>query len=202
MVQSAQFKFAQVISNLFNPWVVPGFAFVVLAWTGRGMNALLLGLVILVAILFSTVTIYAYIYYLKQKGAIDSTDLVRREHRISPLTFAVMSYAVGYLLLTALSAPELIRGLMFCYATNTIAVLVITRSWKISLHTTGISAPLVVLTYAFGWRMLPFYALIPLVGSARIVMQRHNLLQVMAGAFLGITMTALQVYLFFNPYYV
>jgi membrane-associated phospholipid phosphatase len=72
----------------------------------------------------------------------------------------------------------------------------ITRRWKISIHTTGIAGPLVALTYQFGWMLLPLYILIPIVGLARVKMHRHTQLQVVAGGILGVAMTIVQLYYF------
>ena len=82
---------------------------------------------------------------------------------------------------------------MFCYATNTLLVLLITNWWKVSIHTTAISGPLIVFLYQFGSFIFPLLILIPLVGASRLVLKRHTLAQVIAGAAIGIFSTALQV---------
>ena len=125
------------IARIFNPLLSPVFAFTLLlalipiTTPDRDLRLIYW----LVSCLFSSGLIFAYISYLKYKRVIKSTELVDREHRISPLTFAVISYALGYLLLTVLSAPPIVCGLMFCYVTTGVLVLMITRRWKISMHT-------------------------------------------------------------------
>jgi membrane-associated phospholipid phosphatase len=188
-------KNARLVSEVFNPLINPIVTFLILA-LGEQEQSQNIFLNWIVAITFSSGLIFLYIGYLKQKRAIDSTELIIREQRISPLTFAVLSYALGFGVLTLLNAPWLMRGLMFCYATNTMAVLMITRRWKISIHTTGIAGPLVALTYQFGWMLLPLYILIPIVGLSRVKMHRHTNLQVLAGGILGVAMTIVQLYYF------
>jgi membrane-associated phospholipid phosphatase len=189
-------KNARLVSEVFNPLINPIVTFLVLALDGQEQPTSKIFLNWIVAITFASGLIFLYIGYLKQKRAIDSTELIIREQRISPLTFAVFSYALGFGILTLLNAPWLMRGLMFCYATNTMAVLMITRRWKISIHTTGIAGPLVALTYQFGWMLLPLYILIPIVGWSRVQMHRHTHLQVLAGGILGMAMTIVQLYYF------
>jgi membrane-associated phospholipid phosphatase len=189
-------KHARLVSEVFNPLINPIVTFLILAMGGPEQPTARIFLNWAVAITFASGLIFLYIAYLKQKRAIDSTELIIREQRISPLTFAVLSYALGFGVLTVLNAPWLMRGLMFCYATNTMVVLMITRRWKISIHTTGIAGPLVALTYQFGWMLLPLYILIPIVGLARVKMHRHTQLQVIAGGILGVTMTIVQLYYF------
>jgi membrane-associated phospholipid phosphatase len=189
-------KNARLVSEVFNPLINPIVTFLILALGDQEQRTQNIFLNWIVAITFASGLIFLYIAYLKQKRAIDSTELIIREQRISPLTFAVLSYALGFGVLTMLNAPWLMRGLMFCYATNTMVVLMITRRWKISIHTTGIAGPLVALTYQFGWMLLPLYILIPIVGLARVKMHRHTHLQVFAGGILGVVMTIVQLYYF------
>ena len=103
---------------------------------------------------------------------------------------------MGFFFLTLFGAPSIVRGLMFCYVTNTIVVLLITRRWKISIHTTAIANPLVAMVVHFGWMMAPILVLVPIVGLARVKMKRHDELQVVAGGLIGVVMTAVQLYFF------
>jgi membrane-associated phospholipid phosphatase len=94
----------------------------------------------------------------------------------------------------AVSAPIIIQALMFCYATNTLFVLLITVWWKVSVHTTAASGPLVALTYSFGSLVFPFYLIVPLVGLSRLILKKHTILQVIVGMLIGIIGTAVQVH--------
>jgi membrane-associated phospholipid phosphatase len=66
--------------------------------------------------------------------------------------------------------------------TNTLLVVLITNWWKVSVHTTAISGPLVALAYQFGSLVFPFFGLIPLVGVSRLILKRHTFAQVLVGA--------------------
>jgi hypothetical protein len=183
---------SQFISEFFSPLLVPLLTFMLLiSRYGDVLAPPQKILIFTVAAIFSSAGIYLYVYYLKHKRIIESTELLVREQRVSPLTFAVLSYSLGYFFLNAVRAPALICGFMFCYAVNTFFLLLITRSWKISMHTSCIAAAVVSLHYAYGPIALPAYGLIPLVGVARLIMQRQSLLQVAAGGLLGLSMTLL-----------
>jgi hypothetical protein len=201
---------AEFVSEFFSPLLVPLLAFMLIL--SRSPNTDLAPIQKLlsftIAAIFSSGLIYAYVYYLKHKRVIESTALIVRNDRISPLTFAVLSYGLGFLVLwlasklALLPTPSLLLGLMFCYATNTLVLLLITRRWKISIHTAMIAAAMVALTHAYGLRVLPFYVLIPIVGGARIMSQRQNMAQVMAGGLLGLVMTTIQMqFLMFGKAY-
>jgi membrane-associated phospholipid phosphatase len=190
-------QLARLICEIFNPLTNPLIAFLLLVMAQPSLHPAQNLLWLLLSGLFSSGLILVYIAYLKQIKVIESTELIIREQRISPLTFAVLSYTIGYAALLLCGAPVLVKGLMFCYATNTLLVLLITRWWKISIHTTGIAGPLVALLFQFGPGMLPMFILIPLIGMARVTMQRHTPPQVIAGGLLGTLMTAFQLYYYF-----
>ena len=191
---------AEVISRIFNPLINPVIAFAVLLFGAPSLTpsttwgARLFYFAI--ATLFSSVIIFAYICYIKHKNVINSTELIVREHRINPLTLGVLSYATGFFFLTLFGAPSIVRGLMFCYVTNAIIVLLITRRWKISIRTTTVANSLVAIVAQFGWMMAPILVLVPIVGLARVKMKRHGALQVVAGGVIGVVMTAVQLYFF------
>jgi hypothetical protein len=185
------------ITRLFNPLVSPLVAFTILiAWMPVSLQetTALKMLHWIIASTFSGGLIFLYISYLKYKQVINTTELVEREHRINPLTFAIISYAVGYVLLTASNAPAIVRALMLCYVTNSIVVLIITRRWKISLHTTALGNAVMALVYYGGWMLIPVFGLIPIVAAGRVQSKKHDLLQVSVGGLLGTVMTGLQFY--------
>ena len=189
---------AQVISGIFHPLFLPAIAFIFLIIADANQDLFHKFVVGSVAVLFSVILVPAYILFLKRKGLVDSADILIREQRINPLLVGAASYFIGFLLLKGINAPSLIQGLMFCYATNTLLVVSITKWWKVSVHTTAISGPLVVLAYQFGNLAFPFFGFIPLVGASRLVLKRHTVGQVLVGAAIGVFMTALQIRLFFN----
>jgi membrane-associated phospholipid phosphatase len=191
-------RIAQAISAIFHPLILPAIAFTLLVIADPNPNVLHKLIVEVVAIVFSVVLVPAYIFFLKHKGVVDSADITIREQRINPLTMGAVSYFIGFLLLKLAGASNLIQGLMFCYATNTLLVLLITNWWKVSVHTTAMSGPLVVLAYQFGNVVFPFFGLIPLVGASRLILKRHTVAQVLVGAAIGVLMTALQIQLLFR----
>ena len=191
-------RVAQIISAIFHPLILPAIAFTILI-AADPANDLSRKLIIgTVALIFSVVLVPSYIFWLKSRGIVESTDIIIRQQRINPLAIAITSYFVGFLLLKVLQAPALVQGLMFCYFTNTLLVLLITNWWKVSIHTTAVSGPLTALIYQFGNVVLPFLVLIPLVGASRLILKRHTIAQVIVGAAIGVFLTALQLRLLFS----
>jgi membrane-associated phospholipid phosphatase len=191
-------RIAKIVSIIFHPLILPAIAFTFLIVADRSNDVSQKLINEGVAVVFSVLLLPAYIFFLKRKGMVDSADITIREQRINPLLVGTAFYFTGFLLLKAVGASSLIQGLMFCYWTNTLLIVLITNWWKISIHTTATSGPLVVLAYQFGSIVLPFFGLIPLVGASRLILKRHTFAQVLAGAAIGVLMTALQIRLFFG----
>jgi membrane-associated phospholipid phosphatase len=190
---------AKLISAIFHPLLTPAVAFLLLLTTNEQLDLSEKVIDTAIAVSFSCVFPIASLWYLLQKGTVESIDVAVREQRPWPLTLAALNYFFGFLLLSYVQAPELAQGLMFCYATNTLIVALITFWWKVSVHTTAMSGPLVALTYNFGPWVLPFFLLVPLVGISRVVLNRHTVGQVIVGGLLGLVLTAIQIQLFFQP---
>jgi membrane-associated phospholipid phosphatase len=191
-------RFASLVSAVLHPLLTPALAFMLLigvqpelSW---GRRLLLIG----VAWLFSVGLVVLYISWLRRRGVIESADLLVREQRINPLLVGALSYGLGFGTLWLLDAPALVQGLMFCYATNTVLVVLITRWWKVSVHTTAAGGPLVPLLLQFGLIAAPLLLIVPLVGWSRVALGRHTVAQVLVGAAIGLGLTAAQLPLFFR----
>ncbi|MCH7613218.1 MAG: PAP2 family protein [Candidatus Marinimicrobia bacterium] len=153
--------------------------------------------VLIVCFLFSNLIPISTVLLLKKTGKISDLDASKKEQRIFPLTLGIIYSGIAYLILTYMKADPLVRGLMFCYMTNTVFTIIITKYWKISIHAMGVAAPLAALWMA-GFQF-PFFALIILiaVSYSRVVLKAHTVYQVMTGSIAGLILTYVQLYIFF-----
>jgi membrane-associated phospholipid phosphatase len=148
-------------------------------------------------LIFSNLIPIATVLYLKHRGIISDLDASLKEQRTLPLTLGVIYAGLGFLTLYYQDAPPLVQGLMFCYMTNTLVILIITRYWKISIHVMGVAGPLTAL-WLFGWHFpLLILGVVILVSSARVILDAHTIAQVAAGALLGWLLTWGQLNLWF-----
>ena len=183
---------------LVNPFTNFAPALAILLLTGKGgVSGGSLGIALVAGILFGSVLPAIYVMRLRQRGEINEWDVQQMDLRLKPLAWGVASYLAGFIALALLGVRGIPLGLMFCYATNTAAVLLITRRWKISIHAIGISGPLVALQMALGPAVYPWWGLAPLVAASRVYLGRHTPAQVVAGVLLGIVMTVVQINLLF-----
>jgi len=187
---------ARLVSLGFNPMVVSFLVFTILIFgaTEDASNAWALWVICL---LFSNLIPIATVLFLKHRGIISDLDASLKEQRALPLSLGVIYAGLGFLALHYQEAPPLVQGLMFCYMTNTLVILLITHYWKISIHVMGVAGPLTVL-WLFGWHFpLLILGVVILVSGARVVLRAHTIAQVVAGAFLGWLLTWGQLNLWF-----
>lgn len=184
-------RFAKFISSVTHPPLLSIPTFIIINYYLLGMNKSL-GITLVCLIFAALIPVITSLILIKRmKIDIDITD---RTKRTFPLLFAVGSYIIGFFVLYYLNAPSLTTALMFIYFSNTLIILFITLSWKISIHAMGVAGPTVALTYLFGYKGVIFGFLIPLVMWSRVKLNKHTTAQVLAGALLGLTLTAVQLY--------
>lgn len=188
----AKERVANIISTLTNAPLIAIFIFI-------GLNYYFLSgadfiTVTLVCMCFAVVTpsIIAYTWIKNRNLEI---DIPKKEDRLYPLLWIILSYLLGVIVLFIISTPAIITVLMFCYFFNTLVVLLISLFWKISIHSVGVAGPVAVLIYVFGYPGLIFLLLIPIVMWSRLFLKRHTRSQVIAGASLGFALTTAQLYL-------
>ncbi|MDE2572247.1 MAG: hypothetical protein KGM44_06960 [bacterium] len=186
---------ARIISTIFNPFLT---AIALLAILAHAVSKSTYDFWFYCAFtgFFTTFGPMAYVFWLYQLGRIDDLDMSDREQRAAVFGIFVIFYLVGAILLALLRGPQLLVAMMFGYGVSSALVLGITRTWKISTHALGISAPVVALLLLYGREPLPLLLLIPLVGWSRWYLRSHTVMQVVAGALLGAATTAIFFHLF------
>lgn len=185
-----------MISLALHPMMVAPVTFAILIYTEPAGNNNL-HLTFFIAFFFSTVLSITTVVYLKSQEKISDLDASRREERIQPLVLGTIYCAAGFVPLMIIDATPIVQGLMFCYAVNTFLVWFITKRWKISIHAIGIGGPMTAL-WLFGIQ-LPIIMTLAVIAvcTARVILKRHTIAQVLAGIMISMVFTYLQLqYLF------
>lgn len=120
--------------------------------------------------------------------------------RVLPLLFAAIYYYIGYFLLKSLHIFPVIKIFLVASVILIVVLLVISIKWKISNHLAAIGAYTgTILAVSFRSGTNPVLLIIAtvlvagLVGTARIYLGKHTLLQVLAGYTLGLVVLYLAV---------
>ena len=187
---------ASIISFIFHPMLISLAAFSLLIYSSNPIpeNA---NSILAICFVFSNLIPIATVLILKKRGIISDLDASQKEQRIFPLTLGIIYSGIAFLILTYMQANPLVRGLMFCYMTNTIITILITRYWKISIHAMGGGGPIAVLWLAEFQYPLPALLILIAVSYSRVILKAHTILQAVAGALLGLVLTYSQLNFFF-----
>ena len=186
---------AKAISGFGSPMILAFPTFIILL---LATNPPSLPLLLLVAFLFGSVFPMLVIYLMYKIGKVGDLDVTDRSQRKVPFILSILVYALGTIIMFALSAPAIVSALMFCYTMNTLVTFLISIHWKISVHAVGVAGPFTCLVYFFGWLYSPLLLLIIPIGWSRIELKAHTLAQVVAGFLLSIALTWVQLVLLFQ----
>lgn len=187
-------KFSQIISAVFSPIIVPSYAVMLALWCSRltYLPPIVKWHVILLVFCITAVVPLAGIICLKKLGVVSDTGLNKRTERTLPYVITGLAYAACAIYLLRANAPGWLWLFMAGATLATIISAVVNRWWKISAHMAAMGG-LVAMMFrildigmaAPGVPFMLFTILIVIaagaVGTARIYLDRHTLLQVIAG---------------------
>ncbi len=135
-----------------------------------------------------------YLFWLVHRGALEDIYMPERATRLRPLA-VVMGWILFCLMLIRYWEAPLLVEAFFLSALILIGILsLVTLFWKISFHGATISAAATATVMVAGSWAWPIILLIPLVGWARIRLERHTPRQVVYGSLVGILMGLVLVY--------
>ena len=153
------------------------------------------------AAFFSGVLPILLILYMKRSGIVSEMMVDSREDRTRPFLGALASYLLGAAALRLLGAPPGMVYLMACYFVNSLAMMLITLRYKISIHTAGVAGPAVFLVRVYGLVIWPFLLVAAVVSWARYQLEVHTVWQLILGLLVTglLTYVQLEVYPFILP---
>lgn len=183
---------AHIISDMFSPLLVPSYAlalalwFTLLRYLPLGVKLLALG-----GVFFITAIIPALvIFILYRLGRVSDMSISDKSQRTLPYSVSIVCYVGAGLFMTSMQAPAWLDAFFYGAAAVSLLSLVITRRWKISAHTGGVGGFAAicywlalhnVVALPMIWVSLAF-ALAGAMAWARLYLNHHTPLQVLAGA--------------------
>jgi hypothetical protein len=190
-------RVAQIISDVFSPLLLPTYSMIlILAITPLSVLPLRTRLLSVLAIAFITAFIpTATIFTLIRMGRVSDNSISDRRQRTLPLIVVTLCYLASASYMLYVHAPEWLILFFVSAAVSSVLALIITHWWKISAHAIsigGIAGMLGWLTFnsvsnnitAMVWLSIAI-VLGGLIGSARIILNRHTTAQVFTGLILG-----------------
>lgn len=128
-----------------------------------------------------------FIFYMLHSGRIDDLHMSNTSQRNLPYFVGVAAASLGFLILTLLDGPQILRCLALYNIVALIALGLINTRWLISIHATSIASAWMMITFVFGWVWsLVLLPLVVIVCWTRYYLKRHTIAQILAGVALGI----------------
>ncbi|WKK71988.1 phosphatase PAP2 family protein [Rathayibacter oskolensis] len=139
------------------------------------------------AALFVGVLPYLVIRLLMRSGRIRGDHHVPdRRERALPIGLALVSIAVGLVLLAALGAPPAVTTFGLVTVAVVVAVGVVNLAWKLSGHAAVVATCAVVVLIAYGpWSLVVTVPIALWTGWSRVRLGAHTPAQVLAGGLVG-----------------
>ena len=189
-------EFARALSTIFNPFLTATGLFIIVAHAFAHHSTPEFWIYSTIGVVCFTVAPLTFILYLYLTGRISDFDISERPERERVFAGFVVIYLVAAIGLSLAHAPVQLQVITWGSWATALETMVITRYWKISTHALGIAGPFAAMFVFFQFQPLPYVALVPLVGWARVHLRSHTLAQVLGGVALAIANTAIFFRLF------
>ena len=188
--------FGSIISYILHPMVVSTFTFWFIIYK-TGLSLENPDFIFFLSFFFSTalpiMTVLAFI----RMNLVKDLDASRKSERLLPMALGALFFLIGFIILRELDSPKIIQGVMFCGIINTIIVWLITKYWKISIHTVSMTSGIVIF-WILGYKYIILMSIILILTIfSRLITNSHTLSQTIVGAFIGLASTYTQLVLLF-----
>lgn len=193
-------SFAFALSALLSPYlVIPVGTITVVASVSYSQHEWLVWT--LLSVFFSTVIPALYVLVQVWRGKITDIHVMEREQRGGPFLVAILSSAVGALVLRTLGAHVAVWGIGVVLAGNGLVLFWISSHWKISMHVAVLSSTILAAVMMIeGIALWNLAWLVPALIWARISRGRHTLWQGIGGCLVACSVTAGLLWLVYSPY--
>ena len=199
--------FARFLTTALSPLLMPTYGVFLVLWVsvlcllpyGRRVAVLLvcMGITCILPLIFLSV--------LRHFKLVKDLHVEKREQRFFPYMFTALCYTVAAYYLYYCHSPQWFVMFMVGSAVTVLIMAIINLKWKISAHMAGIGG-VVALVYqihvqglsAFDlfWMLCITIMVAGLLGSARLVLNRHDAWQVLAGVVVGFLSVSLTMRFF------
>lgn len=187
-------KVAKIISAIFNPFVVPFLAFLVLFFCSYlSMLPLTYRLIVLgIVYAFTILLPMIAIFFFRKINGWGFGAFRDRKKRFVPYLLTIICYVSCLVMMIRIGLPRYMTGIIIATLMAMVICIVVNIKWKISEHMTaigGVIGGLIAFSFLFNynptvWLSL-FILLAGVLGSARIILRHHTLPEVLTGFAVG-----------------
>jgi len=186
---------ARIVSMLFTPFYLPLMGLIILfTFSYLALLPVVYRLEIIAIVYLFTILLPTYIihFYRKHQGW-NLIEVGYRERRMVPYVISILCYLSCVWLLKSMNVFHFVSSILVAALLVQIVCAIINVWWKISTHTAaigGVAGALFVFgeVFAFNpvWWLSLVFVLAGLLGTSRMILRQHSLLQVVAGFIVGL----------------
>ena len=184
-------RVARRVSDILSPPVF-GLAGILIITLAEGSLNIWLWMIFYLAVVIGIPVVY--LLWLVKKGKITDFHIKVRSQRVRPMLFMIACSIFAWMVMQIGSGLVVMKILALAGTFLMMFLLLVTLWWKISGHSTAVSAFSVFCIGYFGPAALPILLLIPIVVWSRLRLKRHSLGQTIAGLFTGSVFMAVVLY--------
>ena len=194
---------ARIVSSFFHPMLMPALSFLLLmninfyfsniSFAAKGS--------LFLAIFSTTFLLPGIVFLLMNINSGFDLKMEERKSRVFPLMIAIISYYVGYFILSQIPVFPVYRIFLISGILTLIVLLAITMWWKISLHMAGIAGltgTIVALSFRLehnsSMLIMVLIMFAGILGTSRLILEKHNSIQIFVGYIVGFTTNFLIIY--------
>lgn len=174
-------KFAKILSDVLNP-VFSGIFAIALLMLRIIPNPTDAIKWMLITIALTAIPTVSYVLHLVHTGYLVDIYMPEREKRLKPISVISVWLIISLGILKLINAPNAMLLMLMAVIAQVGFLGVITVLWKISFHSATIIAVATITALiprpGMAWVL---FAMVPLVGWARVRLKRHTWMQVLTG---------------------
>ena len=189
-------KLGNIISYILHPMVVSSFTFWFIIYK-TDLSLENPDFIFFLSFFFSTALPIMTVLTLIRMNLVKDLDASNRSERLLPMALSSLFFLIGFIILRELDSPRIIQGVMFCGIINTIIVWLITKHWKVSIHTVSITSGIVIFWILGHEYIIQMSTILILTIFSRVITNSHTLSQTIVGALVGLIATYTQLILLF-----
>jgi membrane-associated phospholipid phosphatase len=198
---------SRVISSIISPFYLPMFGVIALfMFTYLGMLDTWIKLRVLLIVYVFTVIIPTYLIKIYQYyHGWTPIQLGQKERRMVPYVISIVCYFACYYIMNVLHMPHFIGTVIIAALAVQVICALINLRWKVSTHSAaigGVIGSVIAFSFLFTfnptWWLFLLFFMAGLVGTSRMILRQHTLMEVSMGFIMGIIVAFLSVIYYRN----
>ena len=202
---------SRVISSIISPFYLPMFGVIALfMFTYLGMLETWMKLRVLLIVYLFTAIIPTYLIRIYQYyHGWTPIQLGQKERRMVPYVISIVCYFACYYILNVLQnvlhMPHFIGTVIIAALAIQVVCALINLRWKVSTHSAaigGVIGSVIAFSFLFTfnptWWLFLLFFMAGLVGTSRMILRQHTLMEVSMGFIMGIIVAFLSVIYYRN----